>query len=50
MSVADCRSARRKMRLRYGGARKGRTVSESIADERRKAARQAAVKMAKKVK
>ncbi len=41
MSVAQCRAARRKNRLRYGGARRKRNISESIAEERRKAAKAA---------
>ncbi len=38
MSVADCRSARRKMQMRYGHAHK-RDVAAAIEAEKRKAAR-----------
>ena len=48
MSAADCRAAKRKMRMRYGNpTRKRRTVGEAIADERRRAAREAASKKKK---
>jgi hypothetical protein len=46
MSVADCRSARRKMIKRYGGAGRARSVAEAMAAERRKAER--AMKASKK--
>lgn len=42
MSVAQTRSARRKIRLRYGVAGQRKTVADSIQEERLKAARQAA--------
>ena len=49
MSVADCRAARRKMIMRYGrGNKSRRSVADAIADEKRKAARQAAATKKKK--
>ena len=47
MSVGQVRSARRKMKIRYGMARK-RNVAEAIAAERRAAARAAAAMKKKK--
>lgn len=47
MSAADCKSARRKMILRYRNPGNRRSVAESIAIERQKAARQAAAKKKK---
>lgn len=49
MSVADCRSSRRKMRLRYGHAHK-RSVTEAMDEERRRAQRQAAINMTKRAR
>lgn len=48
MSVGQIRSARRKILLRYRRPGGRKTVAEAIADERRKAARQAAAKGKKK--
>lgn len=48
MSAADCKAARRKNLARYGGVRRKRTISEAIADDRRKAARMEAAKKKKK--
>ena len=47
MSVAQTRAARQKIKLRYRGGRI-RSVSESMAAERAKAAREARAKMTKK--
>lgn len=48
MSVAQTRSASRKMKLRYRGPRGKKTVAEAIADERRKAMRELASRAKKK--
>lgn len=48
MSVAQTKSARRKMKLRYRGGQKHRSVAESIEVERRNAARAANMKSKKK--
>lgn len=48
MSAADCKSSRRKMIARYGKAPSFRkSVGEAIAEERARAARQAAAKKKK---
>ncbi len=39
MSVAQTRAAARKMKLRYGEARRLRSVAEAMAEEKRKAER-----------
>jgi len=47
MSAADCKAARRKNILRYGRGQLRKSVAEAIAEERQKAARQAAAKKKK---
>lgn len=44
MSVAQTKAARRKMKIRYGGARRARHIADAIAEERRKAAKAASMK------
>lgn len=44
MSVAQCKAARRRNIARYGRASSSRTIAESMARERAKAARAAAIK------
>lgn len=44
MSIAQVKAARRKMKQRYGNASSHRSVADSIARERAKAAREQAAK------
>lgn len=48
MTVAQTRSAARKMRIRYGGARRSRSVGEIISEQRRVAAQEMMRKVVKK--
>jgi hypothetical protein len=48
MSVAQNRAARRRMRIRYGGATRKRQVADIIAEERRQSLKESQRKVAKK--
>jgi hypothetical protein len=48
MSTADCKASRRKIIMRYGRPGAKRSVGQAIAEERARAARQAAAKGKKK--
>jgi hypothetical protein len=48
MSVADCRAARRRNRLRYGEATRRRSLAEAVERERKKAEKFAKAKAKRK--